>query len=54
MKDSKTIALETLARVNSALAADANALTSTRYGEINPGAAYIELVRELLALSKPL
>jgi hypothetical protein len=47
------IILETLARVNSALAADANALTSTRSGEVNPGAAYIELVRELLALSKP-
>lgn len=46
--------LETLSRVNATLAADANALTSTRSGEVNPGAAYIELVRELLALAKPL
>jgi hypothetical protein len=42
--------LETLARINSALAQDANSLTSTRSGEVNPGAAYIELVRELLTL----
>lgn len=42
--------LETLARINSALSQDSNALTSTRSGEVNPGAAYVELVRELLTL----
>jgi hypothetical protein len=45
--------LDTLARINQTLAQDSNALTSTRSGEVNPGAAYIELVRELLTLARP-
>ena len=45
--------IETLARINSTLAQDSNALTATRSGEVNPGAAYIELVRELVALARP-
>jgi hypothetical protein len=47
------IILETLARINQALAQDGNALTSTRSGEVNPGAAYIELVRELVSRARP-
>ncbi len=46
----KSIILETLANINAAIAADKNALTSTRAGEVSPERAYIELVRELLAL----
>lgn len=45
--------LDTLARINAALAQDSNALTSTRSGEVNPGAAYIELIRELVSLARP-
>jgi len=46
-----SIIIDTLRRVNTALAADPNALTSTRSGEVNPDAAYIELVRDLVKLS---
>lgn len=49
----QSVILETLANVNAALAQDSNALTSTRSGEVNAGAAYVELVRELVALARP-
>jgi len=47
------IILATLEQINLAYQSGrTNALTSTRGGEVNPDAAYIELVRELLALAK--
>lgn len=48
----KQIILDTLARINAAITSDANAISTTRSGEINPERAYIELVREVLELSK--
>lgn len=48
--EQRRIALETLDNVNKARKQDANCLTSTRAGEVNPDRAYIELVRELLDL----
>lgn len=45
------IILTTLDNVNSAYnGGQNNTLTSTDAGEVNPGAAYIELVRRLLSL----
>ena len=45
------IVLETLDNVNRSYdGGRANTLIATDGGEVNPGAAYIELVRQLLAL----
>lgn len=44
------VVLETLDNVNKLVKDDPNCLTSTKSGEVNPGRAYIELVRDLLQL----
>lgn len=46
--EERRILLETLDRINQALRHDANCLTSTRCGEVNPDRAYIELTQQLL------
>ena len=46
------IVLDTLKRVNDALKSNPNALVRTTHGEINPEAAYIELVASVVALAK--
>lgn len=46
----QAVVTATIGRINDALEDDANALVVTRGGEVNPSAAYIELVRELLSL----
>ena len=47
------IILETINQVNSAYnGGKNNSLTTTRGGEVNPDAAYLELLREILALAK--
>lgn len=52
MKTNTQIVLETLDQINVALKRDPNALTCTRGGSVAPEQAYLELVRELLALTK--
>lgn len=46
------LVLDTLKRVNDALKNNPNALVRTTHGEINPEAAYIELVASVVALAK--
>jgi hypothetical protein len=50
--DSKQIVLETLERVNAAFKSDSNALTVDSKGHIAPERAYLELLRDLLKLTK--
>ena len=52
MRSTCDVILDTLSGINSALARDPNALTTTRDGNVAPEAAYIELVREVLDLRK--
>ena len=52
MRSTYDVILDTLCGINSALARDPNALTTTRDGNVAPEAAYIELVREVLDLRK--
>lgn len=49
--ESKRIALRAIEAVLDTVAHDANALTSTDRGEVNPGAALIELIRKLSNLA---
>lgn len=51
-KTSAQIVLETLDRINAKLDSHSNALVTSRAGNVDPETAYIELVRELLALAK--
>ncbi|CAB4186561.1 hypothetical protein UFOVP1329_29 [uncultured Caudovirales phage] len=51
-KPARTIVLETLNRVNAMINSHSNALVISRSGNVDPETAYIELVRELLDLSK--
>lgn len=44
--------IETIAQVNKSLASDANALTLTNAGEVNPDRAYIELIQGLVSMAK--
>lgn len=49
----KEIALETLAMLNRQLASDPNALTSSwDSGPANPERAYVDVVKELIELTK--
>ena len=51
LADRSRIVLETLDNVNDAFdKGKGNTLVATTIGEVNPGAAYIELVRQLLKL----
>jgi len=48
--EKQRIVLETLDNVNKSLKSNNNSLTSTRSGAVDPDRAYIDLVRELLAI----
>jgi hypothetical protein len=50
MKTDKEIILETLDRINKQLDSNSNALVISKAGGVDPETAYIETVRDLLAL----
>ena len=50
MKTDKEIILETLDRINRQLDSNSNALVISKAGGVDPETAYIETVRDLLAL----